>query len=902
MPENIRLQRSNFCVGPQIGTYCSVNNQSSPVSLQVKNTSGTLVRTYFFSPSNILKTAPYSSEDPNFVNIKYVGRYNQSSFYDGAVFYTLEKSSSGNIIRRWKVDNNDYTLDLDKSFYLNSNSSNIFNGNAFAVENIKTELDWHVSTGTGEIQLTTTSGISKYDTILIGPSNDVTNLGVVEEAYVHSVNGNVVEIKTYDGYIPTKYEYVQGDSVVIFKDMYLFSDISSPISNGVLYRLDHNNYGEVKDKKISGEYKNIYSAVWNDYFSTLSFVRGTNLLHLDFDNNEIVKSQCMNITKPDKVNMISVYDIDIVSSDLFRLQKEEVLYDDSGNATISTWSTYNYLVDSLDPYTHTVTTFSGRNILGYHDTTVIYSIVRDQFGVGLIGRNVAFYSSNDPGKTLDPSDGVVTTDSNGLCSVQYTSGTNYTGNNVVYSRADGGNTVNGSQYVVGKLLIPTYEFYSSEFKLFNLDEEFNGDISIISQPEELTMGVNILNYVRRSFPGGEWVWAGHWYGTATIEGRNIDRSILDSGAKLIYSVYQPTFNNLETWGDRWRNQDKSSFPEVPILQENTMFHGPLNTDKHYIKVMTIDESSDELYVSQNYISRHLSAGHTVSSVINQYVFIEEARPKFWSEKNYTEIDYWIRLRPFSYSLDPLTLKIKIIEHSYLGVLEPFNIEDFGDISMFDAGGGLEGIDFNYIFPEKFHHNSTIYVEIEVYDQAPVPNILNVSYWFKIIPDYKKPFILNNHPSTEEFDVPINTDISFEVFDLGEGIDIDTLMVYVNNREVEFTFTEFAYNHYYISCIIDDWFHYKEEVYVLVEVFDLSGNKNFMRSGWTFYCAESTGPWFDSDNVEPGTCREGMSLDHDEISIQVYGINDTGVDYDSIRFEVGGKTRDIKITPIIYRIK
>jgi hypothetical protein len=435
-----------------------------------------------------------------------------------------------------------------------------------------------------------------------------------------------------------------------------------------------------------------------------------------------------------------------------------------------------------------------------------------------------------------------------------------------------------------------------------LDEEFNGDISIISQPEELTMGVNILNYVRRSFPGGEWVWVGDWDGQPTIEGRNNDRSDDSDTAKLIYSVYQPTFNNLEMWGDNWRNPGDSSFPETPILQENTMFHGPSNTDKHYIKVMTVDESSDELYISQNYISRHLSYGHTVSSVINQYVFIEEARPKFWSEKNYTEIDYWIRLRPFSYSLDPSTLEIKITEDSYLGTMEPFNIEELGNISMFDAGGGLEGIDFNYIFPERFHHNSTIYVEIVVYDQAPVPNILSVSYWFKIIPDYKKPFLLNNIPSTEEYNVPINTDISFEVFDLGEGVDIDTLMVYVNDRETVYTYDRIDYNHYYVYCNIDEWFHYKEEVYVLVEVYDLSGNRNFMRSGWTFYCAESAGPWFDVYNVDPGKCKEGLGLKHDDISIQVYGINDTGIDYDSIKFEVGGKTRDVKITPIIYRIK
>lgn len=903
MPENIQIQNPNFCIGPQIGTYCSVNTQSSPVSMQVKNNSGTLIRTYFFSPSNILKTSPYLPSDYQFISIQYIGKHNNNSFYNGAVFYTLELSNEfGNIIRRWKINELDYTLNLHSSYIMNNNDVDLFNGNTFSVKNIKTELDWHVSIGTGEIPLTTTSGISKYDTVLIGPSNDVTNIGAVEEVYVHSVNENSIEIKTYSGYIPTEYEYVQGDSVVIFKDIFLFSNNEDSVSDGILYTLDHNNYGEINEKIYSGIFYNVYNSIWNNYFNSLSFLKGTNLLHFDVENDEVMKSQCLNLTKPNKVDYIIIEDLDIVGADIFKLQEEEILYNDNGVSSLISWSTYNYVVDSLDPYTHTVTTFTERSVLGYHDTTNVYSIVKDQFGVGLIGRNVYFYSYNDAGKELVPSDGIVTTDHNGMCSVQYTSGTNYTGNNFVYSRSDGGNTVHGTQYVVGNTIIPTNEYYESYIKLFNTNEDFSIPMNLMTIPDELNTELPILCFVRRSFPGGEWKWVEHWLGAATIEGRNVDRSLADSSAKLIYSLYQPTFNNLEIWEDNWKNPGDSSFPEVPILQEETLFHESGSLPKHNIKIMTINESEDELYLSQNYISRHLSTGHIVDSTINQYVFIEEARPKFWSEKNYIEVDYWIRLRPFSYSLDPSTLKITITEDSHLGVLDSFNIESLGVISMFDAGGGLEGIDFNYIFPDKFHHNSTIHVFIEIYDQAPIPNILNVSYWFKTIHDYKKPFIINHNPKIEGHNIPISTEVNFEIFDIGEGIDIGTLMVYINNREVETMYEKITNNNYYVSCILDNDFYYNQEVYVLVEVFDKSDNKNFMREGWTFYCSGSTGPWFDAYNVAPGKCEKGISLDYDKISIQVYGIDNTGIDYDSIKFEVGGKTRDIKITPIVYRFR
>ena len=59
MSQNIQLNNSNFCIGPQIGTYCYMDLASSPVTLKVKNSSGTLLRTYTFSPTNTLLTMPY---------------------------------------------------------------------------------------------------------------------------------------------------------------------------------------------------------------------------------------------------------------------------------------------------------------------------------------------------------------------------------------------------------------------------------------------------------------------------------------------------------------------------------------------------------------------------------------------------------------------------------------------------------------------------------------------------------------------------------------------------------------------------------------------------------------------------------------------------------------------------
>jgi hypothetical protein len=52
---------------------------------------------------------------------------------------------------------------------------------------------------------------------------------------------------------------------------------------------------------------------------------------------------------------------------------------------------------------------------------------------------------------------------------------------------------------------------------------------------------------------------------------------------------------------------------------------------------------------------------------------------------------------------------------------------------------------------------------------------------------------------------------------------------------------------------------------------------------------------------PKTCSRGVYRKITGISVNVYAIDETGVDPDSILITIGGKTRNVSITPIIYRI-
>jgi hypothetical protein len=71
--------------------------------------------------------------------------------------------------------------------------------------------------------------------------------------------------------------------------------------------------------------------------------------------------------------------------------------------------------------------------------------------------------------------------------------------------------------------------------------------------------------------------------------------------------------------------------------------------------------------------------------------------------------------------------------------------------------------------------------------------------------------------------------------------------------------------------------------------------------WRFYCIGSTGPWIDRSSIYPKTCSEGVSRKQTNIYVNMYAVDDTGLDRESILIEIGGKERNVTITPIIYRI-
>ena len=342
----------------------------------------------------------------------------------------------------------------------------------------------------------------------------------------------------------------------------------------------------------------------------------------------------------------------------------------------------------------------------------------------------------------------------------------------------------------------------------------------------------------------------------------------------------------------------------------------------------ITQAIHDLQMSQLNMSKHshwVDGSYTpylkTNVRLDQFIFVEDAVPGFWSEKNPRETDIWIRMRPFAFSLNGDSLKFFVREvwtvddrhydTGYYDVIERYGWPPNNDrvtLEYFDAGGGNLGIEFTYDNPGIYHHNALIYVHIEIYDTAAEPNYIYTDYWFRIIPDYKSPYLENENPSREEDQVPLDTSLYFEIKDDGEGVDINTLEVYLNSRIVyhagmtynpDTVVEEVNKNHYKVTVDLPYELQYGKDYSVGVRVRDISQQKNILRDSYRFYTRHSEIPWF--TNFDPRLCKRGMPRFRD-VSFVVLGGGD-GVDEQTIRIQVHDKdvTDKSTMTPVIYRI-
>lgn len=932
--ENVRLTQRNFCLGPQPGTICSIDTSNPTTVLKIKNVAGSNIVDYSLA-SNIINDN---------VRLEYVGPLNLPEMRDGLVFFTFEKvSDSVCMIKRWETRVAYNELLLKEQIIKSNSGDEKYNAIDFAVE-----YYYRYFTKPNEqytyIDVNSVVNIKSGTKLFFGPSSDTDNLGATE-------TGIVSHIITYIGgkrvYLtsPLKYQYATGDIVTFYSHVYIYSEdgYAGDPTKGTLFKIDAYNW-ETKEIDTKAIYKRVNSSRWCPMVGGIASVIGSNMLFVrPYDGYLNWRSMFLSNVEDNNNTVFEVYDVVFDNYTIYKLQDRTTLRDDFGERTTYYWDEYNLQQDSILPYTQSVTTWLEQSVItGYNKNVDIYARVRDQFNVSLRDVYLSFFKSGDTGALFDPLSGNVTTDINGLATINYRSGSLYSGHTNITVRATGGSTLTGSAYVWSSNNIISYiEYGPITHKLYQLSWFFGYFYSlkqIFSTFKVFQRGVwtpPIFFMRGKSYfmtPGGDW---GPSYKVQDYDLAN-SRHFLSSDdvrdyLPMLYTgpshIDTPAFigpgfgfEGLHPWdpginsyfiGDRITlTEDASGESRLRALTDYLLYPDGNGTavDGYvpYVVVVQPDETSVG-QISQLKLSLHTHwvDGEPYDELwtgvnIDQFVFVEDAKPKFWSSKNPIDTDVWIRLRPFAFSLDNDTLRMWIREYSYLGDTGYYEITNNIDITNFDAGGGLLGVEITYNPPQDFKHDSLVFVRIEVYDTAYIPNYIYTEYWFYIIPDYKAPYLINKDPEHGEVNVPIDKTIYFEIMDAGTGINRDSLEVLLNSRRVAndyLTVEEVSRYYFKVTYQPPTDLYYGKDYKVAVKVEDTSQRKNALNTSYEFRTADSTGVLF--IDPTPGPCKAGMRRFQD-VSVVVLG-DGNGVDKDTIRMQVFNKDISPKVVPIIYRI-
>ena len=781
--ENVQLSNPNFCVAPVAGTFATLHDSST---LRIVNSTGALQGDYTLS----------SSITNALIGIEYVGPRNLSSIVDDLTFFTIEKASSSScIIKRWEIDPSGSMLDLVQTITKNTSGANYFNGVKACVEYYERSFDNNTPNGVNNVEINSTSRITSGMTMYLGPSSDPDSLGLGEYVTVDYTSGGKVYFTSN-----IVNEYFLDDKITFYKHVYILSSqgYNGVSDKGTLFQLSAYD-GSIISTFYSAMFKKASASKWYPTTGNVPCVVGTNMVYVAPYNSYLNwRAMSLNNLEADKATTIPVVDLAFDGNTIYKLMRKVTKKDDDGIETTTNWSDYNYQQDSLLPYTNSIQMYTDKTtMVGPTDATDFTIVVRDQFGVGLTGVDVTVArDGGDSGVVLDPIDGQVTTNSSGIAYLGYTGGSSYNAATKLTCKAAGGSASTGSVWVWDYVYVHNKMESEYEGSLFQVTATGTYPANIIRQLSssfDSEAGVFCKTYITN--PGGDWVNPSAYEGEVATYLPMLIVGDDDGPQETFFGwldAAHPGKNHLIS--------QVSDFESEAPLQQLGAF------EVDFDRIKQIDDASHDLQISQLKMVHHTSWVDGVAYdelftdvEINQFVFVEDAIPAFWSVKNPIDTNIWIRLRPYAFDLDQSTLKFYVKEVSYAGNTDYVDMASYLTVTTFDAGGGLNGLDITCNPPNDFHYAAVVYVKIEVYDTAASPNFIWVDYWFEIIPDYRKPYLENLSPSRDEDNVAVDTDVYFEIKDVGVGVDIDTLEMTMNSRIVTPTNIEkVTDNHYKVT--------------------------------------------------------------------------------------------------------
>ena len=378
--ENVELSQQNITFGPDGGRIYSFDHTTD--SLIVKT----------FPGGTLVQTAPL---DANLLNEVV------SVEYDGYYLWTLTKlglaGDLGNLIEKWFYDGTTVTkqIGVGKEIPLITGGGPVkYDSEAMTVHTYTTTLAFSADDGDFTVTLNDATFLEPGDPIYFGPSNAMA--GEREEKFVASKLGNVVTLTA-----PLDNDYLVNDQVKYLKDIWLYNNSNGlDTSGGSLVRIGTKT-GALTSFNSGMEWRNVTASSVKSNGDFI-FIRGTQFLqYRRFGLNAGFQDSFILVNvKPNKQDIVKVYDITATSTSVLKLQDELVYFDfSSGTYLTTSWPTFNvdqeFFANRVFSITHTR---DDKSILFTENTTGTFTAkVRDQYDVPVAGRSITVIEDDSTG-------------------------------------------------------------------------------------------------------------------------------------------------------------------------------------------------------------------------------------------------------------------------------------------------------------------------------------------------------------------------------------------------------------------------------------------------------------------------------------------------------------------------
>jgi len=341
-------------------------------------------------------------------------------------------------------------------------------------------------------------------------------------------------------------------------------------------------------------------------------------------------------------------------------------------------------------------------------------------------------------------------------------------------------------------------------------------------------------------------------------------------------------------GARWGNLDNNS----GVLIYNRVFSssstGSLRQFRIQAKVGVRDFGTSLSTVKS---VSHIP-GISGNTTLEMFPFVVTMFPLPFSQRNPLNSDVFIRISNFAFPIVSGTINLSLNDEPAL----PLQINEFF--------GGLGGFDISWDNNRLFDYDETVNVSLEFFDSDVPQNRYLIRYPFYTVTDLAPPRITNLVPDHEAVDVPIQSNIQFDIVDFEQGVDISTLKLFVNNVRIvdgihgqieTFALEDGGYTVKYSPA--ESWL-YGDLIPVAIFVKDASAAHNERFFTYAFTTIGSLVPRL--INLEPRACAVGVPT---QTTIQADVIDGGhGFDPESLLFTVEEIERGntILIIPIVHR--